>query len=386
MSNKECRRDWSSGILSDRQLEVLSGYNTTVDDWSDCPLISPFIPRQVKTGGIISYGLSSYGYDVRISDEFKIISSSIYDQLKYDWLVENEAPSYKIPKPTIIDPTELDPLIFEDFKGSEIIIPPHGFVLGRTIEVVNIPRDVMVIALAKSTWARCFTGDTKVALVDGRALSFLELIDGVSKGERYWGYTIKTDGTIGVEELKNPRLISQNEELVEVTLNNEQTIRVTPDHEFMLRDGSYCQAQNLQPDTSLMPLYRYISEIQQAQLDGDVATNHTVVSVKKLDYKEAVYCLEVPNTNNFALESGVFVHNCGLVVGVTPLEPGFEGTVTIELSNTTNLPIRVKAGHGICQFLFLKGSQPCEVSYADRGGKYMGQIGVTLPRNVNDEG
>lgn len=71
---------------------------------------------------------------------------------------------------------------------------------------------------------------------------------------------------------------------------------------------------------------------------------------------------------------------CGLIVNVTPLEPGWEGKVTIEISNTTPLPAKVYANEGICQFLFLKGDQPCYVSYADRGGKYQGQTEVTLPR------
>ncbi|MCB9982262.1 MAG: dCTP deaminase [Rhodospirillales bacterium] len=71
---------------------------------------------------------------------------------------------------------------------------------------------------------------------------------------------------------------------------------------------------------------------------------------------------------------------CGLIVNVTPLEPGWEGHVTLEISNTTPLPARVYANEGIAQFLFFKGSTACETSYADRSGKYMGQRGVTLPR------
>src|SRR3546814_17820406 len=70
---------------------------------------------------------------------------------------------------------------------------------------------------------------------------------------------------------------------------------------------------------------------------------------------------------------------CGIIVNVTPLEPEWEGHVTLEFSNTTPLPAKVYANAGACQFLFLKGNEPCEVSYADRAGKYMGQRGVTLP-------
>jgi len=71
---------------------------------------------------------------------------------------------------------------------------------------------------------------------------------------------------------------------------------------------------------------------------------------------------------------------CGLIVNVTPLEPGWEGHVTLEISNTTPLPAKVYANEGIAQFLFFKGSTPCEVNYAARSGKYMGQRGVTLPK------
>lgn len=71
---------------------------------------------------------------------------------------------------------------------------------------------------------------------------------------------------------------------------------------------------------------------------------------------------------------------CGLIVNVTPIEPGWEGHVTLEISNTTPLPAKVYAHEGICQFLFLKGDSDCEISYKDKGGKYMGQQGVTLPR------
>ncbi len=71
---------------------------------------------------------------------------------------------------------------------------------------------------------------------------------------------------------------------------------------------------------------------------------------------------------------------CGLIVNVTPLEPGWEGHVTLEISNTTPLPAKIYANEGVCQFLFFKGSSSCDVTYDARGGKYMGQKGVTLPR------
>ena len=71
---------------------------------------------------------------------------------------------------------------------------------------------------------------------------------------------------------------------------------------------------------------------------------------------------------------------CGIIVNVTPLEPGWEGYVTLEFSNTTPLPAKIYANEGVAQFIFLKGNEKPDVTYADRNGKYMGQTGVTLPK------
>jgi dCTP deaminase len=166
-------------------------------------MIEPFEEKQ-RREGCISFGLSSYGYDARAADEFKIFTN-----------VDN----------AIVDPKAFSSQSFVDRKTPVCVIPPNSFALTRTVEYFRIPRDVLVICLGKSTYARC-----------------------------------------------------------------------------------------------------------------------------------------------------------GLIVNVTPLEPEWEGHVTLEISNTTPLPARVYANEGICQFLFLKGEGPCEISYADKGGKYMGQTGVTLPR------
>ncbi len=99
---------------------------------------------------------------------------------------------------------------------------------------------------------------------------------------------------------------------------------------------------------------------------------------------EPVYDITVPETSNF-VANDVVVHNstyarCGIIVNVTPLEPEWEGIVTLEVSNTTPLPARIYAGEGIAQFLFFEGDEPCETSYADKKGKYQAQQGLTLPR------
>ena len=166
-------------------------------------MISPFKSKQVRRNKI-SFGLSSYGYDARVSSEFKIFTN-----------VNSE----------IVDPKNFKSSNFITKKGSACIIPPNSFVLARTVEYFKIPKDVLVVCLGKSTYARC-----------------------------------------------------------------------------------------------------------------------------------------------------------GIIVNVTPLEPGWEGYVTLEFSNTTPLPAKIYANEGVAQFIFLKGNESPEVTYSDRKGKYMKQKGVTLPK------
>lgn len=169
-------------------------------------MIEPFSKEQVRYENdkrLISYGTSSYGYDVRCATEFKVFTNI---------------------NSTIIDPKSFDDKSFVDVNTDVCIMPPHSFVLARTVEYFRIPRDVLVICLGKSTYARC-----------------------------------------------------------------------------------------------------------------------------------------------------------GIIVNVTPLEPEWEGQVTLEFSNTTNLPAKIYAGEGVAQFVFLQSDEVCGTSYADRQGKYQGQKGVTLP-------
>jgi dCTP deaminase len=95
---------------------------------------------------------------------------------------------------------------------------------------------------------------------------------------------------------------------------------------------------------------------------------------------ETVEYIEVPR-DVLAICVGKSTYaRCGLIVNVTPLEPEWRGKVTLEISNTTPLPARIYANEGIAQVLFFQGDEPCEVSYADKKGKYLKQTGVTLPR------
>ena len=99
----------------------------------DKAMIAPFEERQVRKG-VISYGLSSYGYDIRISNEFKIFTNI---------------------HTTIVDPKSFDPRSFVDFKGPVCVIPPNSFALGRSVEYFRVPRNVMCLCTGKSTYARC---------------------------------------------------------------------------------------------------------------------------------------------------------------------------------------------------------------------------------------
>jgi dCTP deaminase len=96
-------------------------------------MIEPFVESQIR-GSAISYGVSSYGYDIRVADEFKIFTN-----------INN----------TVIDPKNFDPRSFVDVKTDVCIVPPNSFALARTIEYFRIPRDVLTICLGKSTYARC---------------------------------------------------------------------------------------------------------------------------------------------------------------------------------------------------------------------------------------
>ncbi len=99
----------------------------------DHKIIEPFVDSQVQQG-VISYGLSSYGYDMRVTDEFKIFTNI---------------------NSTIVDPKRFDPKSFVDHKGDVCLIPPNSFALARSVEYFRIPRNIVTLCIGKSTYARC---------------------------------------------------------------------------------------------------------------------------------------------------------------------------------------------------------------------------------------
>src|SRR5262249_46885126 len=109
----------------------------------------------------------------------------------------------------------------------------------------------------------CFSADTQVALADGRALPFADLLEEQARGIEHFCYTIRQDRTIGLQRITNVRMTKAQAEVVRVVLDNGEAIVCTPDHRFMLRDGSYKRADALTPDDSLMPLYRKLSDMAE---------------------------------------------------------------------------------------------------------------------------
>jgi dCTP deaminase len=472
-------------------------------------MIDPFEPGQVRAVNghkIVSYGTSSYGYDIRCSSEFKIFTNI---------------------NSTIVDPKKFDEGSFVDFTGDVCIIPPNSFALARTVEYFRIPRNVLTVCLGKSTYARCFRGDMRVALVDGTSASLEDMARRADGGELFWGYGIGEHGRAMAVLLDAPRFVGRDS-LIEIELDNGERVAATPDHRFVLRDGRMLETGALRPGQSLMPLYRSIergyemtyqpvnghllpthrladewnlraaiyedqpgthrhhvdfnrrnnkptnirrmpaaehirlhndesygdgfdplehgaaiqaalarlgedpewrarssatqstrarafwSEARYAAIRervlearrnpsessrehhrdaalrrfpdviasarGTPQRNHKVVAIRSLPGDHDVYCLTVPETGNFALEAGIFVSNCGIIVNVTPFEPEWEGYVTLEFSNTTPLPAKIYANEGVAQVIFFESDEVCETSYKDRGGKYQGQKGVTLPK------
>ncbi|KAB8144885.1 DNA topoisomerase (ATP-hydrolyzing) subunit B [Chloroflexia bacterium SDU3-3] len=155
----------------------------------------------------------------------------------------------------------------------------------------------------------CFSGDTRIALADGRELSFVEIIEEQRAGKKHFCYTIRKDGTVGIGQITNPRVTKRNTEVVRVTLDSGETIVCTPDHRFMLRDGSYKQAAQLASDDSLMPLYRKLSDrsepgitIDGYEMTWDPRSDSWLFTHKLADWYNRW-------TNAYAVEDGDHCHH-----------------------------------------------------------------------------
>jgi len=202
--------------------------------------------------------------------------------------------------------------------------------------------------------AGCFSGDTKIALADGRNLSFIELMKEYKEGKNNFCYTIKEDGSVGIAKIENPRLTRKNTEIIKIILDNNEEIICTSNHKFMLRDGNYKEVKDLTKEDSLMPLY----------LEVTIRNNHKIKKIEFLKKRIDVYDLEVSETHNFALASGVFVHNSAK----TARDKEFQAI----------LPLKGK-------ILNVEKSTPVKVLSSDEIVDLITAIGTGVKENFNQE-
>ena len=467
-------------------------------------MIEPFVEGQVSKGKI-SYGVSSYGYDVRVGSKYKIFHNLFS---------------------TLVDPKAFDPKSFVDHVGDACIIPPNSFVLAETVEKFRIPRNVLCVCLGK-----CVTGDTRVVDaetgewlpisefagrrrtvgLDGWMTTSLGVSDFIPQGKKpvfelttrmglkiratehhpfrtFSGWTALSDLRVGDRiaaarhvpvfgstplpereaealgrELSRgacdaPGSIDRSSVPSEVfrapkdavatflraLFSNERSVDGSEragsfEHEsssrrlcedirhLLLRFGVVASIRSTpRADGGVGHCVQVIEKDALNRLDDEIWSEaeakrliHVGVDVSARGLaarmrgearsgilrievvegplwdvvesivpagEEEVYDLTVPGAENF-LANDLVVHNstyarCGIIVNVTPLEPEWEGVVTIEISNTTPLPAKIYSNEGIAQILFFKAdpNEICETSYKDRKGKYQSQKGLTLPK------
>ncbi|HEX8219744.1 MAG TPA: RtcB family protein [Chloroflexia bacterium] len=236
----------------------------------------------------------------------------------------------------------------------------------------------------------CFTGDTLVPTADGHSYPMGQL---AATGEEVLVYALSAEEKIVVAKAI-ARKTRENAELLKVTLDNDREIFCTPDHEFMLRDCSYRQAQDLTVGTSLMPFRSHIdrdgymvvrhpgSENTRHSHEYAYADNHKVVSMDQVERREDVYCLTVPGYGNFALDAGVFVHNCGMVSARSNV-PWPAATQDKRLEFNKAVMTRVAMGAGHSSKTALARISKAEFNEIVRGGAdyYIGKYGAALDRS-----
>ena len=211
-----------------------------------------------------------------------------------------------------------------------VITPDTHYGYGVPVGCVLITdKDAGAIAMGPVGYdIGCFTADTLVPTADGRSHPIGEL---AAAGQETYVYALNAGHKIVIAKA-TARKTRLNAPLVKVTLDNGREIFCTPDHEFMLRDGTYLPAEHLPPSTSLMPFdvcaaagacafsVAHLTLECGQSVHWQQGYNHKVVAVERLERKEDVYCLTVPEYGNFALGAGVFVHNCGMMSARSEVE------------------------------------------------------------------
>ena len=237
----------------------------------------------------------------------------------------------------------------------------YGLPIGGVLATDNA-----VIPYAVGVDIACFSGNTKVPLLDGNDYALDEL---ANRTEPFYIYACKPDGKI-VTAQATALKTREKAELIEVTIDNGEKILCTSDHEFLLRDGSYEMASNLVEGQSLMPFYAQRDQEGYVRIQQNYSgrchrahwmvarsgvlgkipkfenqrtvihhkdfneANHKVVSVRYTNERRDVYCLIVPQYNNFALSAGVFVHNCRMRLSIYDVSPHLIGQKKGQFENS----------------------------------------------------
>lgn len=236
----------------------------------------------------------------------------------------------------------------------------------------------------------CFSADTLVPTLDGNSYPIGELAD---MGQEILVYALSEEQKVVVAQA-TARKTRVNAPLVKVSLDNSREIFCTPDHEFMLRDGTYREAKDLLPRTSLMPFnsridkdgYRSIRHPGSNNDQGvhlvEYSYNHKVVSVEPVDRAENVYCLTVPEYGNFALDAGVFVHNCGMMSARSEVSVE-KATPKRRLAFNQAVTERVAMGVGHSSRIKASRISEGEFEKLVRGGAdyYIGKYGARIERS-----
>lgn len=170
----------------------------------------------------------------------------------------------------------------------------------------------------------------------------------------------------------------------------QKNAMITPFEEKLSKEGLISYGlSSYGYDARVAPEFKIFTNVDSATVDPknfnpsgfvDRNTDVCIIPPNSFVLARTVEYFKIPrDTLVICLGKSTYAR-CGIIVNVTPLEPEWEGHVTLEFSNTTPLPAKIYANEGACQFIFLKSDEACETSYADRAGKYMGQEGVTLPK------
>ena len=177
--------------------------------------------------------------------------------------------------------------------------------------------------------------------------------------------------------------MSKNQSMIEPFSENQ--VRLDKDGEKLISYGVSSYGYDVRCSNE----FKVFTNIHSAIVDPksfdeksfvDIESNICVIPPNSFALARTVEYFKIPrNVLTVCLGKSTYAR-CGIIVNVTPLEPEWEGHVTLEFSNTTNLPAKIYAGEGVAQMLFFESDEECSVSYKDRGGKYQGQTGVTLPK------